>query len=281
MSQRACRALGTEAAAGPGRPLPGCAEPAVVQLEILAAPLKHAAQHFRQQTTLELLVLKILALSRRERARIAGREVAPRPGFSLEAVAQGREGSPQPLTGLTEFGAPCRSLVDDSTRGDDMKCGKLITLVPLLGMLACTVEIAAPATGEAGVGGEQRVIVVGGIRATLALAPNDVERTYPFRAQLTLTNTTATTSTWTSGSSCLAILNLYRGAARIPLRGTDYGCLAVITTHTLAPGESKTASWDLVAQTTDGSALIPGEYVLEADPLISSRQTLRHRLIIR
>jgi hypothetical protein len=43
-------------------------------------------------------------------------------------------------------------------------------------------------------------------------------------------------------------------AARYGLRR-----LAVITTPTLAPGESKTASWDLVAQTTDGSAATPGE----------------------
>jgi hypothetical protein len=156
-----------------------------------------------------------------------------------------------------------------------------VALLPLLGVLACTVEIAAPATGEAGVGAEQRVIVVDGIHAALEVAPSEVERTFPFRAQLTLTNTTATPSTWTSGSSCLAFLNVYRGDARIPLRGTDYGCLAVITTHTLAPGQSKTANWDLVAQTTDGSALTPGEYVLEADPVISSRQTLRQRLIIR
>jgi hypothetical protein len=124
-------------------------------------------------------------------------------------------------------------------------------------------------------------ILVGGIRATLVVDPVEVERTHPFRAHLTLRNTLATRATWTSGMGCIAFLNVYRDGARVPLRGTDFGCLAVITVHTLEPGESRTTSWDLIAQTTDGSALEPGDYVFEADPVLAEGLTLQHPLVFR
>jgi hypothetical protein len=55
----------------------------------------------------------------------------------------------------------------------------------------------------------------------------------------------------------------------------------VVTSRVLAAGESQHMTWELVAQTTDGTPLQPGSYVLEADPVISSRVTLQHPLVIR
>jgi hypothetical protein len=137
-------------------------------------------------------------------------------------------------------------------------------------------------SAQAGAGARDE-IVVNGIRAVLHVAPTEVERTHAFSASMTLTNTLATPATWTSGMGCMAFLNVYRSGSdeRIPLRGTDFGCLAVVTTRELAPGESQTAVWDLVAQTTDGTALPPGTYTLEADPVLAGRQTLRHDFRIR
>jgi hypothetical protein len=104
----------------------------------------------------------------------------------------------------------------------------------------------------------------------------------PLEARLTLTNTSAVPADWTSGYGCLAFLNVYDASgARVPVRGTDFGCLAVVTNRRVAPGESVTGRWELVARTTEGPALQPGTYVLEADPAIEAQVRFRRAVTIR
>lgn len=122
---------------------------------------------------------------------------------------------------------------------------------------------------------------VDGIRATLSLNPFEVERTQKFTARLTLTNTGSQTATWTSGSGCLAFLNVYRGEERIPFKGTDFGCFAVVTSRQIAPGASLVQEYSLQAQRTDGVPLAPGEYRLQADMATASHLKLEHRLVVK
>jgi hypothetical protein len=155
--------------------------------------------------------------------------------------------------------------------------------VALLGLIPAVAGCSG--MGVSGIDGAQArdEIVVNGIRAVLHVAPTEVERTHAFSASMTLTNTRAKPATWTSWSGCPARLNVYRSGSdeRIPLHGTEFGCLAAVITFELAPGQSQTFVWDLVAQTTNGTALPPGTYTLEADPVNAARQTLRHEFRIR
>jgi predicted small secreted protein len=157
----------------------------------------------------------------------------------------------------------------------------VVSMAVAAGVLAgCNgAEVLGAARQDSAAAGAE--IVVDGIRAMLVVTPAEVQRTHPFTARLTLTNTLATPATWTSGMGCIAFLNVYRDNVRIPLRGTDFACLAVVTARVLAPGESLTTSWDLVAQTTDGTPLKTGNYVFEADPILKNRLTLKHPLVIR
>jgi hypothetical protein len=124
-------------------------------------------------------------------------------------------------------------------------------------------------------------LLAGGILATLTLEPSAVQRTHSFTVTMTLRNTTAAPAVWTSGMGCLAFLNVYdRSGQRVPLHGTNYACLAVVTNRTLAPGESLSHTWEVVAQTVEGQPLLVGEYVLEADPVLADGRTLRHSLRI-
>jgi hypothetical protein len=161
-----------------------------------------------------------------------------------------------------------------------MKLAMILIMVLLTG--ACeSLRVMAPPAQQLPNTGNTSEIMVGGIRATLTLEPAVVERTHSFRVTLTLRNTLSTASSWTSGMGCIAFLNVWRDGQRVPLGGTDFACLAVVTIRTLQPGETLVTSWDLVAQTTDGSPLLTGEYIFEADPVLSSRQTLRHRFLVR
>lgn len=123
--------------------------------------------------------------------------------------------------------------------------------------------------------------MVNGIRATLSLHPAEVERTHGFTARLSLTNTGSQTATWTSGYGCLAFLNVYQGEERIPLKGTDFGCFAVVTSRQIAPGASLVQEYSLVAQRTDGASLARGEYRLQADMVTASHTKLEHRLVVK
>jgi hypothetical protein len=63
-------------------------------------------------------------------------------------------------------------------------------------------------------------------------------------ARLVITNTTADTARFLSGSSCLAFIGVYRGSKRQEgFPDTDYGCLTVVTPHQVAPMAALTSEW--------------------------------------
>ena len=127
----------------------------------------------------------------------------------------------------------------------------------------------------------KNMATVNGIRVTLSLDPSEVERTHSFTARLSLTNTQSEMATWTNGASCLAVLNVYRGEERIPVKGTDFGCRAVVTSRRIAPGASLVHEYSLRAQRTDGAPLAPGEYRLQADLITANHLKLEHRLVVK
>jgi hypothetical protein len=47
---------------------------------------------------------------------------------------------------------------------------------------------------------------------------------------------------------CLAIPHVLRNGVRVPFKGSWWGCTAAITTHIFAPGETKTRTWDMLAE---------------------------------
>jgi hypothetical protein len=156
----------------------------------------------------------------------------------------------------------------------------VLTLVlAVTGCNSSLVDLGSEAERQA-IEGKNEVIV-NGIRATLSLDPSQVERTQKFAARLTLTNTGSQTATWTSGHGCLAFLNVYRGEERVPFKGTDFGCIAVITSRQIAPGASLVQEYSLQAQRTDGAPVAPGEYRLQADLATSSHLKLEHRLVVK
>jgi hypothetical protein len=164
-----------------------------------------------------------------------------------------------------------------------MKWRDLAALAVTVGMLGACAAADMVASGEqydrAGV---QEHAAQDSIRAVLIVSPTAVERTHTFTARLTLTNVRDVPVVWTSGAGCLAFLNVHDASGRrVPFRGTDFACLAVAVAHVLEPGESLSHTWQLVAQTTDGTPLVPGLYVLEADPVVRDRITFRQPFTIR
>lgn len=159
----------------------------------------------------------------------------------------------------------------------------LCLLILVLAVSACNsslLDLGSQADRRAGLDGKNEVMVKG-IRATLSLNPSRVERTYSFTARVSLTNTESRAVTWTSGYGCLAFLNVYRSGDRIPLKGTDFGCLAVLGAWTIAPGDSLVQEYSLRAQRTDGAPLAPGDYRLEADFNTASGLKLEHRFVVK
>ena len=156
-------------------------------------------------------------------------------------------------------------------------------LILLLAMSACNSSLLDPESGadrQELLEGKNEALV-NGIRATLSLEPFEVDRNQSFTARLSLTNLGSQTATWTSGYGCLAFLNVYRGEERIPLKGTDFGCRAVVTPRQIAPGASLVQEYSLRAQRTDGAPLATGEYRLQADMATAGRTKLEHRLVVK
>ncbi|MDQ4076589.1 MAG: hypothetical protein M3220_10135 [Chloroflexota bacterium] len=159
--------------------------------------------------------------------------------------------------------------------------GALILMLAVVpGCHSSLLDLGSEADRQGVVDGKNEVMV-NGIRVTLSLSPSEVERTYSFTARVSLTNTGSQTATWTSGYGCLAFLNVYRSGERIPLKGTDFGCIAAVGSWQIAPGDSLVGEYPLRAQRTDGAPLAPGEYRLEADLNTASGLTLEHRLVVK
>jgi hypothetical protein len=134
---------------------------------------------------------------------------------------------------------------------------RLAIVLGSLSLASCALDLAGP---------EQQLP---GLKVELSVEPNEVAPGDPFTAHVHLTNTTSDTIKLVTSESCLANLEILQGDERMPFRGEWLGCLTVITTHTFAPGETKTRSWELRAElhaksTEEPTPAPKGSYVVRA-----------------
>lgn len=106
---------------------------------------------------------------------------------------------------------------------------------------------------------------VEGLSLDLTLSPASVKRRDPFEAELVIRNTRRDTVTLSSGCSTIAWIRLYRDGERVSARGTDNGCLTVVTAFQIPPGGELRRKWTITAEDTNGSALPPGVYTFRLD----------------
>jgi hypothetical protein len=155
-----------------------------------------------------------------------------------------------------------------------MKLSLLLATVTLLA--SCGGLPLDPARSAATLQGSE--LVVGEFRIRLALDPAVVERTEAFTARLQITNTSTRPAVWTSGYGCIAMLDVFRGEERIPLIGTDFGCIAATGSWPIAAGATLEADWFVHASRKDGLPVPTGEYLFVAN---LAPHRLEHRLTVR
>ena len=117
--------------------------------------------------------------------------------------------------------------------------GKSLLLFPALVLAACT-DSTGPQPSLDG--------LPPGLSVALTVQPAEVSQHESFTVELSVTNTTANTIQYVTSHGCLALPNVVRSGQRIPFEGTALGCFTAITTHTFAPGETRSLTWDLRAQ---------------------------------
>jgi hypothetical protein len=157
-----------------------------------------------------------------------------------------------------------------------------IALIVIAAAVGCQGIVDADPLRAVRVGpADEAVLVMNGIRASLSVTPTSVAAGEAFEATMTLTNTLPHAATWTSGMGCLAFLDVLSDGVRVPARGTDFGCLGVVTIRELAAREAIAQTWQLAAATTDGNPLAPGSYRLRADPVIADHRTLSVPFTVR
>jgi hypothetical protein len=87
-----------------------------------------------------------------------------------------------------------------------------------------------------------------GLEVQFVVEPGEVRQHEPFSANLTITNTSAETIQVVTSHGCLVTLNVIRNGQRVPFQGSLWGCTAAITTHTFAPGATRSYAWTLRAE---------------------------------
>lgn len=87
-----------------------------------------------------------------------------------------------------------------------------------------------------------------GLAVEFTVEPAEVAQHAPFSVQLSVTNTTADPIHVVTAHGCLAIPHVLRNGVRAPFKGSWWACTAAITTHTFAPGETRTRTWDMRAE---------------------------------
>jgi hypothetical protein len=120
----------------------------------------------------------------------------------------------------------------------------MIRALPLLlagvVLTACALDITDPQSNLEG--------LPRGLNVQLEVEPGEVRQHEPFSVLLSVTNTTTQTIRVVTAHSCLAIPHVIHDGQPIPIKGSGWGCYAAITTHTFAPGGTRTYTWDMRAE---------------------------------
>jgi hypothetical protein len=144
----------------------------------------------------------------------------------------------------------------------------MLRSVPILAAVAafaaCALEITAPETDLAG--------LPAGLDVQLTVEPAEVRPHDPFSVRLSVTNTTSDTIHVVTSHGCLAIPHVIRNGQRIPFRGSWWACTAAFASHTFAPGETRTRTWDMRAELyaehqgdVEGAPAPRGTYLVQAE----------------
>jgi hypothetical protein len=131
----------------------------------------------------------------------------------------------------------------------------LVAAVALAAAGCEVIQVLGPADTVGGV----REAIVGGVRVTLTLTPDEVTRPGTVMAVLRYENRTAGPVTVTSAYGCLSFAGVYSGSKRIPFPSTEYLCTTALTSHEIAPGSAVGMDWPLEIGGA-GVALEPGVY---------------------
>jgi len=99
---------------------------------------------------------------------------------------------------------------------------------------------------------------------SFSVAPEEVRPGTSFGATLTIRNVSNWPLKLVSGMGCISFLAVDGAPLGDPVKGTDFGCLAVVTKFRFQPGETRSWNWELAAETSSGQPLAPGDYHLEA-----------------
>jgi hypothetical protein len=111
-----------------------------------------------------------------------------------------------------------------------------------------------------------------GLYVQLTVEPDEVSQHQPFEVRFTATNTTQTTVRVVTAHGCLVIPHVIRDGRRVPFKGSAWGCTAAITTHTFAPAETRSRTWEMRAELyaehegeVDGAPAPKGAYRVQAE----------------
>lgn len=115
-----------------------------------------------------------------------------------------------------------------------------LLLFPALALAACAADLALPEPSLEG--------LPPGLDVQFTVSPGVVDKHEPFDAELVVTNTTSDTLRVVTAMGCLATPHVMRDGRRIPFRGSAWLCTAAVTTHTFAPGEARSHTWDMRAE---------------------------------
>ena len=100
--------------------------------------------------------------------------------------------------------------------------------------------------------------------ADFVVIPAQVQSGDSLQARLVIRNPSSDTLRLASGSSCVATLAATFGGEQVPLEGTLFGCLAVVTSFPIAPGDSLVRVFDLRARLHGVGGAPSGTYQLTA-----------------
>jgi hypothetical protein len=140
--------------------------------------------------------------------------------------------------------------------------------------------VGALAGCEIVLGPDARQGLPDGVQVELSVSPDEVLQHAPFVVRLDMTNTRTTSVDIVTSGSCLAVVDVLRGSARVPFRGSNPACNAAITRHTIGAGETRSVAWDLRAELyaahagdPEGAPAAKGAYTVTASvPLQPDRR---------